>query len=311
MVSYTLHTTQKLILYASKKYTMEKIIITTILEHQIIFKITADTYDYFEGEFLYPFVGMKFEYFNDDNYLEEYSPKGLKIDVVGVFFLLYHQLISNYEAILEESKNHPELKISVDGNDRCEKTVNEYSQEKYRQYMHAYPGNYISKRIRESFCKSIVNLITRRKLDINYLSAKDYQRVYNEVHENNAESLISDEILEARSKRKWFQALSKDKEYGSIRLKTLTQIIINQNFSFEETWDVQMDVFLNPKDSRVPLFVGTQFGITPRLSPEQYEKLEGCKIAILGKSQLSGHVAGLGIYEIKNGQKVRLAYFNN
>jgi len=55
-----------------------------------------------------------------------------------------------------------------------------------------------------------------------------------------------------------------------------------ENTSFVRSW-----TFKRSEKDRIPLFVGTQFGIFPK-KYSSFKKFKGKKIAILGKSLLSG-----------------------
>lgn len=66
---------------------------------------------------------------------------------------------------------------------------------------------------------------------------------------------------------------------------------------------VDMEEFILIEEFRIPIFVGSQFGIYPRLE-KMPEFFNGRKvIAILSKSLLSGHVSGLTIYQIEENEK--------
>ena len=59
---------------------------------------------------------------------------------------------------------------------------------------------------------------------------------------------------------------------------------------------VELSEFVIEEENRLPLFIGTQFGIYPNKDDiKEFESYNGL-FAILGKSLLSGAVAGLGIY---------------
>lgn len=51
---------------------------------------------------------------------------------------------------------------------------------------------------------------------------------------------------------------------------------------------VEEDVFFKEEPNRIPLLIGTQFGIYP-YEFRDLKQFEGMRIAILGKSLLSGH----------------------
>jgi hypothetical protein len=76
-------------------------------------------------------------------------------------------------------------------------------------------------------------------------------------------------------------------------------------FEFDESLIdiVDMEEFIKIEEFRIPIFVGSQFGIYPRIE-KMPEFFNGRKvIAILSKSLLSGHVSGLTIYQIEENEK--------
>ncbi len=72
----------------------------------------------------------------------------------------------------------------------------------------------------------------------------------------------------------------------------------------EDIFDrVELEEFVKIEQNRIPLFLGSQFGIAPRIN-EIPDFFNGEKIiAILAKSMLSGHVSGLTIYKIYENEK--------
>ena len=74
-------------------------------------------------------------------------------------------------------------------------------------------------------------------------------------------------------------------------------------FEFPESLleEVDLSDFYKAEEDRFPLYIGTQFGIFPIDYP--IASFEGKRIAILRKSQLSGHQEGITIYEMREGKK--------
>ena len=60
---------------------------------------------------------------------------------------------------------------------------------------------------------------------------------------------------------------------------------------------VDLEEFVANERFRLPLIIGTQFGEYPRMNKIFKEISTSVRIAVLGKSLLSGHVAGLTIYD--------------
>jgi hypothetical protein len=113
----------------------------------------------------------------------------------------------------------------------------------------------------------------------------------------------------------WIKSFMKDQQHGQKRFKRLDKGY--PPFEIDEALIdiVEFDEFIQIEERRVPLLIGSQFGIYPRIDdiPQFFngEKL----IAILGKSLLSGHIAGLSLYQIgKNEKKFKfnkIGYYEN
>jgi hypothetical protein len=113
----------------------------------------------------------------------------------------------------------------------------------------------------------------------------------------------------------WISKLKNDERFAHLRFKRL--------FKGYPPFEIEEDLidfvddqeFNRIEENRIPLFIGSQFGITPRINEIQ-EFFNGKKyLAILGKSLLSGTVSGLTIYQIEEGDKAfrfrKVAYFGN
>lgn len=96
----------------------------------------------------------------------------------------------------------------------------------------------------------------------------------------------------------WLSRFKADAHYGKMRLKKLDGGYPRFDFDSKYIDTVRLEVFIKNEPDRIPLFIGTQFGVMPRVN-ELQDFFNGPKeIAVLGKSLLSGTVAGLGIYLI-------------
>ena len=96
---------------------------------------------------------------------------------------------------------------------------------------------------------------------------------------------------------KWVQRLKENVEYKNIRFKKLNVSYPLFTFSKELIDIVDNDEFLTIEKERIPLFIGSQFGLSPNIQLSYNENKE-IRVAILAKSWLSGVVYGLVIYEI-------------
>jgi hypothetical protein len=119
-----------------------------------------------------------------------------------------------------------------------------------------------------------------------------------------------------QTKTNWIQLFKSDGLYGSNRFKWLG--VNHPPFEIDDKlFDyVTKDDFIKIEKNRIPILLGSQFGIYPNID-KMPEFFNGTKlVAILGKSLLSGHVAGLSIYQIEAEDKrlflfKKIAYYRN
>ena len=109
----------------------------------------------------------------------------------------------------------------------------------------------------------------------------------------------------------WIDRLQSDPVYSNTRFKQYGTKYPPFEIDKEIIDIVDLEEFLLVESNRLPFFVGTQYGIVPRLEsiPGLHEQPR--IIAILGKSMLSGHVAGLTIILLNKVGSEKLAYFTN
>jgi hypothetical protein len=116
----------------------------------------------------------------------------------------------------------------------------------------------------------------------------------------------------------WLKHLKQNPEYCHLRFKKLDKGFYGYPpFDIDKTIidEVDADTFIKIEENRIPLFIGTQFGVYP--SVEEIPKFlsQDKIVAILGKSLLSGLVSGLGIYKLLSNsnfdKKIEIVYFGN
>ena len=108
-----------------------------------------------------------------------------------------------------------------------------------------------------------------------------------------------------------FQKLSRNKNWNNYRFKRLKSGYPVFDFPQHLIDEVDMEHFILVEENRLPLFIGSQFGIHP--NPKEIFKNidESILIAKLNKSLLSGVVSGLSISLYKEGIISELEYFKN
>ncbi len=96
----------------------------------------------------------------------------------------------------------------------------------------------------------------------------------------------------------WMLSLQAHNYFSEIRFKVLKNFSLRFNIDTRFVDLVDRNTFNKIEDDRIPFFLGTQFGIYPRID-EMPVFFNGEKlVAFLNKSLLSGHVSGLNIYQI-------------
>ena len=101
----------------------------------------------------------------------------------------------------------------------------------------------------------------------------------------------------------WEEKIKENIIFGNVRFKMLDNDMSRLVHAKCELIDlVNFEKFIDTEEDRIPIILGTQFGLYPRVE-EIKELFNGEKeIAILCKSLLSGHVAGLKIFKVEKGE---------
>ncbi len=101
----------------------------------------------------------------------------------------------------------------------------------------------------------------------------------------------------------WIKKFKNSQEHGQKRFKRLDEGYPPFEIDKALIDIVEMEEFIKNEEQRIPLFIGSQFGINPNID-DMPEFFNGRKlIAILSKSVLSGHVSGLTVYQIEKNEK--------
>lgn len=115
----------------------------------------------------------------------------------------------------------------------------------------------------------------------------------------------------------WIQHFKKDPIYGNKRFKFLKDLQMPIQIDPDIVDYVGEDEFSKIEEDRIPLGLGTQFGIYPRIvgTPNSAFCNGEKVVAFIAKSLLSGHVDGLNLYHIGKDEKTflhrRIRHFPN
>jgi hypothetical protein len=110
----------------------------------------------------------------------------------------------------------------------------------------------------------------------------------------------------------WVKEMRYNSRWSNIRFKKID--CGYPNFvMYSNLYDVEnLENFITPEINRLPLFIGSQFGIQPKLEDIFKSYDENIQIAVLNKSLLSGAVAGLKIYLLKTNYELEeIIFFKN
>ena len=110
----------------------------------------------------------------------------------------------------------------------------------------------------------------------------------------------------------WLKKMQKEEGWANLRFK---QLITNSGYPQftmpEERIDrVDHEAFMKDEPDRLPLFIGTQFGVAPWY-PLQGNGRGLKAFAVLGQSGLSGVVAGVRVYSCEKGVEELVIDFRN
>ena len=100
----------------------------------------------------------------------------------------------------------------------------------------------------------------------------------------------------------WLQKFLNNEDFGHMRFKRLNIDYLKFDMDEEFIDIVELEEFVKIEENRLPFFIGSQFGVHPSIAKIPGIASQDRLIAILGKSVLSGHVAGLSIYKVIKGE---------
>ena len=96
----------------------------------------------------------------------------------------------------------------------------------------------------------------------------------------------------------WTLHYRNDPEFSQVRFKRLKQDSYHYHFIDDWIDVVSPEEFFTHESVRLPLFIGSQFGVWPNLSKHEKFLDRTLRVAILGKSMLSGCVSGIRVQEV-------------
>jgi thiamine kinase-like enzyme len=175
--------------------------------------------------------------------------------------------------------------------------------------------NYCPKYWGKGFTDAVESKVTKFIKSSNYSDLRipelEYPEILNNLLYEFEECYNSEFGTVEKVNKHWLNNFHNDSRYQNFFFKKLQSGYPKNSMPKMFTKEGGFEDFIKPENGVLPFFVGTQLGIYPKITNELYEKLEGQKIAILGKSLFSGHESGLSICEVKEGKIITLDRFEN
>lgn len=109
----------------------------------------------------------------------------------------------------------------------------------------------------------------------------------------------------------WINSFLKNPNWKHLKFKKLKSGYPQFDFPDELVDEVDLEEFISEDNNRIPLFIGSQFGLYPNPNKIFYKTNESLLLARLDKSLLSGHVSGLSICYLKKGKLHEIEFFKN
>ncbi|QOW09795.1 hypothetical protein Q73A0000_05140 [Kaistella flava (ex Peng et al. 2021)] len=269
-------------------------------ENNIIFNIENYIEHHFYGEIIFPFPNIKFYYFTEEHYFLPYNIEEHVKEYVGNLISILEDIAINIEYIKEISAKFCQYnKHSEDGKNNIRRIVIDPFIE---NTINKFPFQNVGLTFKQSLAEAIFKVLIKNP----YYSIRNKEI----QHEDIFEDILSEYkyIINLDGEENWsiypklherfFEEMGEDCKL----LKMLQTNHKNTRIPDEYLEQSGIDEYLNKEDGKLPLFIGTQFGISPKIIPELIKRMEGQKVVFLNKSQLSGYEHSMDLKLIKNGE---------
>ena len=256
---------------------------------------------YFRLEMMFPFAGVIIDFFDENTNFENETDR----QFYDLIILNMYQTLRVVHGQFRHKSIEERKKMQKEGLIRKEIVLIASTQS----------PNYLPKYWGKGFTDAVESKVTKFIKSSNYSDLRipelEYPEILNNLLYEFGECYNSEFGTVEKVNQHWLNNFHNDSRYQNFFFKKLQSGYPKNSMPKMFTKDVGFEDFIKPENGVLPFFVGTQFGIYPKITSELYEKLEGQKIAILGKSLLSGHEAGLSICEVKDGKKITIERFEN
>lgn len=256
---------------------------------------------YFRLEMMFPFAGVIIDFFDENTNFEKETDRQfydhIILDMYQTLRVVHgqfrHKSIEERKKMLKEGLIRKEIVLIAS----------------------TQSPNYCPKYWGKGFTDAVESKVTGFLKSSNYSDLRIPELEYPEILNNLLYEFGECHNAEFETVQKvnfhWLRNFHNDSRYQNFLFKKLQSGYPKNSMPKMFTKEVGFEDFTEAEKGILPFFVGTQFGIYPKITNELYEKLEGQKIAILGKSLLSGHESGLSICKVKEGKIITLDRFEN
>lgn len=267
----------------------------------ILYSTQTNHPHYLELELHFPYKGIKVDFFDDDvNFTEDNIKRNLADIAENIVFTL-RTVFEKFRELTDQERHEILEGTSV--------------REHLRTVLETECISYCSMNWGKTALDSVSHILTKylQQKDFNLLvySEFDYPQVYKELfyHFGGCESV--NYYLPNVQKNYWFRKYESVEKNPTVTLKKLNCYYHTNTLPESKTHMVGYEEFIKPEENMIPFFIGTQFGTTPKITRKLKNDLEGQKIAVLRKSQLSGFEKVLQICKVTDGTFVVLEEYLN
>ena len=281
--------------------TTEKLYHVNSGSKNILFTTQTAHPHYLELELHFPYDGIKVDFFAENiNFIEE----GMKNNLLS----MAENIVTTLKTVHQKFRELPE-------NERQEILSNNTVTKKLRTVLMTdcimYCEMYWGKTLVNSVSKKLLAYLQGKDERVLEYSEFEYPAIYKELFYRYSGCESINYYLPDVQTNYWYRKFENDEKTRFVTFKKLNCHYHNNSLPESKTDTVRYEEFVKKEDSRIPFFIGTQFGTTPKITSELKAALEGQKIAMLCKSQLSGFEKVLQICEVKDGEFMILDEYIN
>lgn len=292
---------------------MEKVFITRVEKQKLLVKIKFISETEVEGEFLYPFDRIRFQYdsatisLNTSNNYNE-----LKFLIHSVF-QIYNFLIQSEEGLVKKYVNlnrwssgkdvsAEKLPEQLEVANKLITRISEFTEEKY-----------FNKFLKERITKSIISVLNDKKFDFKILNWSDYDWIFYKTAKD-ADFIMNIDTYETVKKTVfWLDNLRQSRKYSKVRFKIMKDRRLNSELPKEEIDKLEYLEYNTREDNRLPVLVDVHDYISREFNLDKFTKnWEDSTVAIIERESDESEELGMGIYWVMKGGKLKLLkYFPN